>query len=219
MCDAHHIKWLSPPTLPARPPVSDPIEEDIVHKVIVGQFVTLDGVTEDPDGSAGTQHGGWMFRYGPEAVAGDKFRLGTVLDTGVKVLGRATWELLGGIFATRDDDFSRALAAMEKIVVSRSLTDVSHWANSTLLDGDLLDVVRERVRHQDVVVVGSGSVVDQLLAHDLVDEFRLVVFPLVLGKGHRVFDGTTAPLDLELVSSEDAGPGVLRQTYTRKGDR
>jgi dihydrofolate reductase len=200
----------------ARPPVSDPTKEDIVHKVIVGQFVTLDGVTEDPDGSAGTPGGGWMFRYGPEAVAGDKFRLGPVLETGVKVLGRATWELLGGIFATRDDDFSLALAAMEKIVVSRSLTDVSHWANSTLLDGDLLDVVRERVRHQDVVVVGSGSVVEQLVAHDLVDEFRLVVFPLVLGKGRRVFDGATSPLELELTSSEAAGPGVLRQVYTRK---
>ena len=190
-----------------------------MHKVIVGQFVTLDGVTEDPDGSAGTPHGGWMFRYGPEAVAGDKFRLGTVLDTGVKVLGRATWELLGGIFATRDDDFARALAAMDKLVVSRTLTDVGLWANSTLLEGDLLDVVRERVRHQDVVVVGSGSVVDQLVARDLVDEFRLVVFPLVLGKGRRVFDGATAPLDLELVSSEDAGAGVLRQVYVRRGNR
>jgi dihydrofolate reductase len=191
----------------------------MMHKVIVGQFVTLDGVTEDPDGSEGTPHGGWMFRYGPDAVAGDKFRLGPVLRTGVKVLGRTTWELLGGIFATREDDFSRALAAMDKIVVSRTLTDVGAWANSTLLDGDLLEVVRERVQHQDVVVVGSGSVVDQLVAHDLVDEFRLVVFPLVVGKGHRLFDGATAPLDLELVSSEDAGGGALRQIYTRKGDR
>ncbi|MGI5125512.1 dihydrofolate reductase family protein [Pseudonocardia sp. CA-107938] len=188
-------------------------------KVIVGEFVTLDGVTEDPDGSNGTPHGGWMFRYGPDAVAGDKFRLGTVLQTGVKVLGRATWELLGGIFASREDDFARALAAMEKIVVSRTLTDVSAWANSTLLDGDLLDVVRERARHQDVVVVGSGSVVDQLVAHDLVDEFRLVVFPLVVGKGHRIFDAATAPIDLELVSSEEAGGGALRQVYARKGGR
>lgn len=188
-----------------------------MHKVIVAQFVSLDGVTDDPDGSADTLHGGWAFRYGPGPVAGDKFKLGAVLDTGVKLLGRTTWELFAGLFATRDDDFSRSLTAMEKLVASRSLTDVGRWANSSLLDGDLVAAVRDRVRRQDVLVTGSGSVVDQLVAHDLVDEFRLLVFPIVLGKGHRVFDGATAPLDLQLVTSEDAGAGVLRQVYNRQG--
>lgn len=190
-----------------------------MHKVIVAQFVTLDGVTEDPDGSAGTPHGGWAFRYGPGPVSGDKFHLGAVLDTGVKLLGRTTWELFAGLFPTRDDDFSRRLTAMDKLVASGSLTDVDRWANSTLLDGDLAETVRNRVRHQDVLVTGSGSVVDQLIAHDLVDEFRLLVFPIVLGKGRRIFDGATAPLNLELVSSEDADAGVLRQVYERKDTR
>jgi dihydrofolate reductase len=190
-----------------------------MHKVIVAQFVSLDGVTDDPDGSAGTPYGGWAFRYGSGPVSGDKFKLGEVLDTGVKVLGRTTWELFAGLFPTRDDDFSRSLTAMDKLVASRTLTDVDRWANSTLLDGDLAEAVCDRLGHQDVLVTGSGSVVEQLIARDLVDGFRLLVFPIVLGKGRRVFDGATAPLELELVSSEDAGAGVLRQIYERKGTR
>lgn len=187
------------------------------HKVIVAQFVSLDGVTDDPDGSGGTRQGGWAFRSGPDAVAGDKFRMGPVLDSGVKVVGRTTWELFSRIFPHRDDDFSRRLNMMEKLVVSSSLSEVSAWSNSTLLEGDLVTAVTERVRHQDVMITGSASVVDQLVARDLVDEYRLLVFPIVLGKGHRLFDGAVGPLDLDLVSSEDAGgAGVLRQVYARK---
>jgi dihydrofolate reductase len=184
-------------------------------KIIVAQFVTLDAVVEDPDGSGGTPHGGWAFRYGPEAVAGDKFRLGPVLETGVKLLGRTTWQLFARIFAPRTDDFSRKLTAMEKLVASRSLDRVDGWANSTLLRGDLLAEVERRRAVQDVLVTGSGSVVDTLVAHDLVDQYRLLVFPTVLGKGRRLFDAAGAALDLRLVSSEEAGGGVLRQIYDR----
>ncbi len=90
-----------------------------MHKIIVAQFVTLDGVVDDPDGSGGTPHGGWAFRYGPGPVSGDKFLMGSVLETGVKLLGRTTWELRTRIFPTRDDEFSRRLNAMEKLVVSQ----------------------------------------------------------------------------------------------------
>lgn len=184
--------------------------------VIVAQFVTLDGVVTDPDGSGGTPGGGWAFRFGPEAVGGDKFRMGPVLDTGVKLVGRTTWELFSRLFPPRTDEFSRKLNAMEKLVASRTLDRVDAWANSTLLRGELLDEVRRRREVQDVMVTGSGSVVDQLVAHDLVDQFRLLVFPVVLGKGHRLFDGVGAPGDVELVSVEDAGHGVLRQVYDRR---
>jgi dihydrofolate reductase len=183
-------------------------------KIIVAQFVTLDGVVEDPDGSAGTPGGGWAFRR-PELVAGDKFRLGPVLDTGVKLLGRTTWQLFAGLFPQRTDDFSRKLTAMEKLVASRSLDRVDAWANSTLLRGDLVAEVQRRRATQDVLVTGSASVVDTLVAHDLVDQYRLLVFPVVLGKGRRLFDAAGAPTDLRLVASEDAGGGVLRQTYDR----
>jgi dihydrofolate reductase len=191
-------------------------QEDAMHKVIVAQFVSLDGVTEDPDGSGGTPFGGWAFRYGPGPVAGDKFRMGEVLETGLSLLGRTTWELFATIFSPRDDEFSRQLTSMPKLVASRSLEDADRWANSTLLRGELCDAVAERVQHQDVMVTGSASIVDQLIARDMVDEFRLMVFPIVLGKGRRLFGGASAPIELELVSSEDAGSGVLRQIYTRK---
>ena len=186
-----------------------------MHRVIVAQFVSLDGVTDDPDGSGGSPSGGWAFRYGPGPVSGDKFALGAVLEHGVKLLGRSTWELFAGLFPTRDDEFSRRLNAMEKLVATRSRHDLSAWGRSTRLEGDLLEEVRRRRERQDVLVTGSASVVDQLVAHDLVDEFRLLVFPVVLGKGHRVFDAAAAPLELALVSTEDAGHGVLRQVYAR----
>jgi dihydrofolate reductase len=185
-------------------------------KVIVAQFVTLDGRTADPDGSAGTPGGGWAFRH-PEAVAGDKFGLGDVLDTGVDLLGRTTWELFARLFPHRDDPFSRRLTAMEKLVVSRTRTDFSAWDNSTLLRGDVLAEVARRRGHQDVVVTGSGSVVDALLAADLVDEFRLLVFPVVLGHGHRLFDAAAGAVrDLELTSLSDAGHGIVRQVHERR---
>jgi dihydrofolate reductase len=183
-------------------------------KIIAAQFVSLDGVTEDPDGSGGTPFGGWAFRN-PAAVAGDKFRLGPVLDTGVMLLGRRTWQLFAALFPHRTDDFSRKLTAMDKLVASRSLDRVDAWAHSTLLTGDLVAAVQRRRATQDVVVTGSGSVVDTLVAHDLVDQYRLLVFPTVLGKGRRLFDATSTALDLRLAASEDVGGGVLHQIYDR----
>src|SRR4051812_5774949 len=110
-----------------------------IMSVIVIEFVTLDGTVSDPDGSDGTPYGGWAFRYGPEAVAGDKFRLGSTLDQGVLLLGRRTWELFAGLWPGRDDPFSRRMNAAAKLVVSRTTADTSCWANSTLVEGDLVD--------------------------------------------------------------------------------
>jgi len=178
-------------------------------QVIVIEFTTIDGVTHDPDGRAGSAPGGWAFRYGPEAVAGDKFRLGEVLDTGALLLGRRTWQLFAGIWPSRDDGFSAKMNAMPKLVASRSLDKVDEWQNSVLLRGDLLDEVRERKQAQDLVVAGSASVAWALMEHDLVDEYRLLVFPLVIGTGARVFPDGARPADLHLVSAETAGAAVL----------
>ncbi|GGT02246.1 dihydrofolate reductase family protein [Nonomuraea spiralis] len=180
-------------------------------KLIVMQFVSLDGVIEDPDGSGGTPQGGWAFRHGPEAVAGDKFALGPVLDTGLMLLGRRTWQLFSRIWPSRTDEFSQRMNAIPKLVASRSLTDAGAWANSTLLRGDLAEEVAERKRSQDVVVTGSAGVVDALAAHDLIDEYRLMVFPVVLGQGRRLFD---RPERLTLVSAERVGQAV-RLVYGR----
>ncbi|MBD3781355.1 MAG: dihydrofolate reductase family protein [Micrococcales bacterium] len=186
-----------------------------MHQVIVCEFVTVDGVMEDPDGSGGTPWGGWAFRYGPGPVSGDKFGLGTVLDTGVQLLGRRTWELFAGLFPTRDDEFSTRMNRMAKVVVSRGEPDLDRWSNSTSAQGDAVDIVRDRVATQDVVVLGSGGVVDRLLAAGVVDELRLMVFPTVVGRGRRLFG--EAALDLDLVATRDAGAGVLLHTYQRKG--
>ncbi|WP_410635695.1 dihydrofolate reductase family protein [Amycolatopsis sp. cmx-4-83] len=147
--------------------------------VIVTEFVTLDGVAEDPDGSGGTATGGWAFRHGPEAVAGDKFRLGTLLETGTLLLGRTTWELFSKLWPGRTDEFSARLNAARKLVVSRTLTDVSAWQNSTLLPGDPIEVAE---RHDgDLIVIGSLGVAQALGRRGLVDEYRLLVFPSLAG--------------------------------------
>ena len=185
-----------------------------MSRVIVIEFMSLDGVMQDPDGSEGFRQGGWAFRYGPEAVAGDKFGLGEVLDTGTMLLGRRTWQLFSKIWPDRDDEFSAKMNAMPKLVVSRSLERATEWQNSTVLEGNVVAEVRERKRAHDIIVTGSTSVVRTLMAHDLVDEYRLIVFPIVLGAGARLFPDGTSPIDLNLVSAQTAGPAV-RLVYTR----
>ncbi|MEU3842738.1 dihydrofolate reductase family protein [Streptomyces sp. NPDC028635] len=175
--------------------------------VIVIEFITLDGVVADPDGSAGTPLGGWAFRYGPEAVGGDKFRLGRTLDDGVLLLGRATWQLFSRLWPGRGDPFAARMNAVPKLVASRTLTDTSAWANSQLLDGDLVDAVKRERR--DVVVTGSLSVVDRLMAADLVDEYRLLTFPTVLGTGRRLFPAEGPHTELECLAAEQVGAAVL----------
>ena len=178
-----------------------------IVSVIVIQFITLDGIVSDPDGSAGTPAGGWAFRHGPDTVAGDKFRLGGILDDGVLLLGRTTWQLFSRIWPGRDDPFSARMNAVPKLVASRTLTDTSAWANSRLIDGDLPDAVKQERR--DVVIAGSLSVVHTLMSHDLIDEYRLLTFPTVLGAGRRLFPTRATPEHLETLSAEHAGAAVL----------
>ncbi|TSE00610.1 riboflavin biosynthesis protein RibD [Skermania sp. ID1734] len=182
--------------------------------VIVIEFITLDGMVSDPDGSAGTPSGGWAFRHGPATVAGDKFRLGSVLDDGVLLLGRTTWQLFARLWPQRDDPFARRMNAVPKLVASRTLTDVSAWQNSRIIDGDLVDSVKREQR--DVIVTGSLSVVHALMAADLIDEYRLLTFPTVLGSGERLFPTTGTPRYLQLLASEQVGAAVLSR-FGREG--
>jgi dihydrofolate reductase len=181
--------------------------------VIVIEFITLDGITSDPDGSGGTATGGWAFRHGPETVAGDKFQLGGVLDNGVLLLGRRTWELFSRIWPGRDDPFSRRMNAVPKLVASRTLTDVSAWANSQVVS-DAVDVVKGEQR--DVIIAGSESIVHQLNTADLIDEYRLLTFPTILGAGERLFPADGPTVHLECLSAEQSGAAVLAR-YRRAG--
>jgi dihydrofolate reductase len=182
--------------------------------VIVVEFITLDGIVSDPDGAEGTPGGGWMFRHGPEAVTRDPFRVGAILDEGVLLLGRGTWQHFSQLWPGRDDPFSARMNAVPKLVASRTLTDVSDWKNSSLLEGDLVQAVRDEAR--DVVTMGSLGVVRALMAADLVDEYRLLTFPTVLGAGERLFGESGSPVYLECLSAEPAGAVVLTR-YGRRG--
>ncbi|HVK34873.1 MAG TPA: dihydrofolate reductase family protein [Microlunatus sp.] len=184
--------------------------------VIVLQFITLDGVIEDPDGRSGTPRGGWSFRFGTQAIAGDVFRLGPVLQDGALLFGRRTWEHFSRLWPARSDPFSARMNALPKYVVSRRRPGLESWSNSRLLDGDLVAGCRGLAVTRDVVVIGSTSIIRQLTAAEAVDEYRLLTFPSFLGGGARLFD---APVDLELVAVSAAGPATLA-TYRRgSGDR
>ena len=181
--------------------------------VIVIEFITLDGITADPDGSGGTATGGWAFRYGPDTVAGDKFKLGSVLDNGVLLLGRSTWELFSRIWPGRDDPFARRMNAVPKLVASRTLTGASAWGNSQVV-GDAVDAVKRESR--DVIIAGSQSIVHRLITDDLIDEYRLLTFPTILGTGEPLFPAGTQPAYLECLSAEKSGAAVLTR-YARTG--
>jgi dihydrofolate reductase len=180
--------------------------------VIVIQFITLDGIVSDPDGSDGTPAGGWAFRHGPETVAGDKFRLGSTLDDGVMLLGRRTWQLFSRLWPGRDSPFAARLNAVPKLVASRTLTDASAWANSRVIDGDAVDAVKREQR--DVIITGSLGVVRALAAADLVDEYRLLTFPTIVGTGERLFAAGGEPAHLECLLAEQAGAAVFAR-YAR----
>jgi dihydrofolate reductase len=185
--------------------------------VIVIQFITLDGIVSDPDGSGGTPAGGWAFRHGPETVAADKFRLGSALDDGVMLLGRTTWQLFSRLWPGRDDPFSVRMNAVPKLIATRTLTDTSAWANSRVIDGDLIDAVK--LERRDVIITGSLSVVHALMAGDLIDEYRLLTFPTILGTGERLFPAGGPPAYLECLSAEQAGAAVLARYRRQHDDR
>lgn len=180
-----------------------------MHRTIVIAFTTFDGVVEDPDGTAGTAKGGWAFRHGPEAVAGDTFQLGPVLETGALLVGRKTWQLFSRIWPERTDEFSLAMNRIAKLVATRTVTDLGAWTNSYRMQGELRDALAEQKAERDVIVAGSASVVHALAAQDLVDEYRVLVFPELVGHGTRLFTGEAVPARLRLLSTEAAGPAAL----------
>jgi dihydrofolate reductase len=132
-----------------------------------------------------------------------------VLDEGVLLVGRKTWEMFSRIWPGRDDPFSARMNAVPKLVATRTLTDTAAWANSQAVDGDIIDAVKREQR--DVIIMGSLSLVHKLMSHDLIDEYRLLTFPTILGAGERLFPAGSPPADLELVSAVQIGATVLSE--------
>jgi dihydrofolate reductase len=182
-------------------------------KVIVSQFITVDGVVEDPGGSESHERGGWAFDYdrGPD---GDKFKLDEVMGSEALLLGRTTYEGFAEAWPSREGEFADKFNSMPKYVVSSTLKDPD-WDNTTVIDGDLAEEI-PKLRDEvdgDILVAGSAQLVQGLIENGLVDELRLMVFPVVLGSGKRLFGETSDKQSLKLTDSKFVGDGVAILTY------
>jgi dihydrofolate reductase len=184
-------------------------------RIVVTEFVSLDGVMEDPGGAEDFKFGGWSFEI-PRGDEGDKFKLDETMESEALLLGRVTYEGFAAAWPSRSGDFADKFNNMPKYVVSSTLED-PEWTNSTVLDSDLEEAVSEvREKHDgDVVVHGSAQLVQELLDRDLVDELRLMVFPVVLGSGKRLFGETSDKKRLRLADSKTVGEGVSILVYQR----
>ena len=182
-------------------------------RIVVTEFVSLDGVMEDPGGSENFEHGGWSFEFN-RGDEGDAFKLDETMSSDALLLGRVTYEGFANAWPTREGEFADKFNTMPKYVVSSTLTDPA-WTNTTVLRGDVREeAAKVREQHErDVVVHGSAQLVHALLESDLVDELRLMVFPVVLGRGKRVFGETSDKKKLRLADSRVVGDGVAILVY------
>jgi dihydrofolate reductase len=184
-----------------------------VGRIVVTEFVSLDGVMEDPGGAESFQHGGWSFQV--DRGEGMTFKLEETMATDALLLGRATYEGFAEAWPSRDGEFADKFNSMPKYVVSSTLQH-PEWNNSTVLEGDLaagVTALKEQY-DGDVVVHGSAQLVQALIQGDLIDELRLMVFPVVLGSGKRLFGETSKMKRLRLIDTKTVGDGVLILTYT-----
>jgi dihydrofolate reductase len=175
-------------------------------KIVVSQFVSVDGVVEDPGGSEGWDRGGWAFKYerGPE---GDKFKLDELMGADALLLGRTTYEGFAEAWPSREGEFADKFINMAKYVVSATLEDPS-WNNTTVIGPDGVAALRDE-HEGDILVNGSAQLVQTLIANGLVDELRLMVFPLVLGGGKKLFGETGEPVGLKLAEATPAGETTI----------
>jgi dihydrofolate reductase len=178
--------------------------------VVVTQFMSVDGVIEDPGGAEGWERGGWAFSFerGPE---GDQFKYDETMAADALLLGRVTWEGFADAWPARTGDFADKFNSMPKHVVSSTLADGERWANTSVISGDVPGAVEElkRTYERDILVNGSARLVGTLAAHGLVDEYRLMVFPTVLGTGKRLFPDGTPATSLRLAESRPAGETLI----------
>ena len=191
-----------------------------MRKVIVSEFLTLDGVMQAPglpdeDRSGGFEHGGWQVSLFDEE-AGSAVMDG-LAATGGLLLGRVTYEIFAGYWpnAPADDPLAKTLNDMPKYVVSTTLREPLPWNNSHLINGDVAAEITKLKQEpgQDLRVIGSGQLVQTLIQHDLVDQYDLLIYGLVLGSGKRLFRESTPKISLQLVDSRTSKSGILILTY------
>ena len=184
-------------------------------RIVVTEFVSLDGVMEDPGGAEGYEHGGWSFQVS-RGDEGDKFKLDELVDAEAQLLGRVTYEGFAKAWPSITDEagFAERMNSMPKYVVSSTLTN-PEWQNTTVLSGDVAEEVSKLKQEVDgnILVAGSARLVQALIDHDLVDELRLMVYPVVLGSGKRLFGKTSDKKALRLADSKVVGDGVQILVY------
>jgi dihydrofolate reductase len=194
-----------------------------MRKLIVAEFVSLDGVMQAPGGvdedtDGGFAHGGWTWPYWHDDIGAHFFQAISQCDT--LLLGRKTWEIHGGAFEPMvDDPFGDVMNGLQKVVVSTTLPSADAWRNSTLISSNVVEAIRTLKAQpgQDIYVDGSSVLVHTLTQHDLVDEYSLLVYPVVLGSGKRVF-AEGVRVNLHLVESKPFPSGVLLMRYQPKRD-
>jgi dihydrofolate reductase len=182
-------------------------------RIVVTEFVSLDGVMEAPGGGEGFKHDGWTFEI-DRGEEGNKFKLDEAFEADALLLGRRTYEGFAAAWPSRDGDFADKFNGMPKYVVSSTLED-PEWNNSTVLGGDPAEAVRKLREEQEgmIAVHGSAQLAQALIENDLVDELRVMVFPVVLGTGKRLFGEMSDKKALRLTDSKIVGDGVAILVY------
>jgi dihydrofolate reductase len=184
-------------------------------RIVVTEFISLDGVIEDPGGAEGFRYGGWTFEF-KAGAASDEFKLEETLGAAALLLGRVTYDGFAAAWPTMEGTgaFGEKMNGMPKYVVSSTLGE-AEWNNSTVLRGDVATEAA-RLKEQidgDILVAGSAQLAQALLEHDLVDELRLMVFPVVLGTGKRLFGATSDKKRMALSRMTPLEEGVSIQVY------
>jgi dihydrofolate reductase len=182
-------------------------------RIVVTEFVSLDGVMQAPGGGEDFEHAGWTFEI-DRGTEGNKFKLDETLESCALLLGRVTYEGFAAAWPSMEGDFADKMNGMPKYVVSSTL-EAPTWSNSTVINGDIAEEVAKLRREADgdIVVHGSAQLVHALLEHELVDELRLMVFPVLLGKGKRLFGASDGKRRLRLTQCRTVGDGVAILIY------
>jgi dihydrofolate reductase len=187
-------------------------------KIVITENVSLDGVIEDPTGAEGLSVGGWFWET-DRGQDGEKFTLDKTLGTEALLLGRRSYEFFAATWPSRGGELADKMNSLPKYVVSLTLEDPD-WTNSKALKGDVVDEVSKLKQKLtgEIVVLGSPQLARTLIEHDLVDELRLMVYPVVLGAGARLFGQTSGKKPMRLLDTQTVGDGIAILTYERVRD-